>query len=90
MAMGAIRSTKGGLNHLLFDWSGLACFANKKQKIVSCHAAESKPVKQEVNGAVILSPFSIPLLKVMAGLAVSIQTIGSVFRDIHEQAKCSS
>ncbi len=26
-----------------------------KTKIVSCHTAESKPVKQEVNGTVILS-----------------------------------
>jgi len=27
-----------------------------KTKIVSCHTADSKPVKQEVNGTVILSP----------------------------------
>jgi hypothetical protein len=31
-----------------------------KAKIVSCHTADSKPVKQEVNCTVILSPFSIP------------------------------
>jgi hypothetical protein len=32
-----------------------------KTKIVSCHTTDSKPVKQEVNGTVILpSPFSIP------------------------------
>jgi len=30
-----------------------------KTKIVSCHSANSKLVKQEVNGTVIL-PFSIP------------------------------
>ncbi len=30
-------------------------------KIVSCHTADSKPVKQEVN-SMILSPFSIPRL----------------------------
>jgi hypothetical protein len=27
-----------------------------KTKIVSCHTADSKPVKQEVNGSVILPP----------------------------------
>ena len=27
-----------------------------KTKIVSCHTADSKPVKQEVNGTVILIP----------------------------------
>jgi hypothetical protein len=32
-----------------------------KTKIVSCHTANSKPVKQEVNGTVIL-PFSISWL----------------------------
>ncbi len=37
---------------LLFDWFGLVCFANKN-KIVSCHTADSKPVKQEINGTVI-------------------------------------
>ncbi len=34
------------------DWSVL----QNKTKIVSCHTADSKPVKQEVNGTVIL-PF---------------------------------
>ena len=28
--------------------------------IVSCHTADSKPVKQEVNGTVILPPLEIP------------------------------
>jgi hypothetical protein len=31
-----------------------------KTKIVSCHAADSKPVKQEVNGTVILPPLAFP------------------------------
>ncbi len=31
-----------------------------KTKIVSCLTAESKPVKQEVNGAVILPPLVFP------------------------------
>ncbi len=31
-----------------------------KIKIVSCHAADSKPVKQEANGTVILSPLVFP------------------------------
>ncbi len=36
-----------------------------KTKIVICHAADSKPVKQEVNGTVILPPllFPAPTLK---------------------------
>ncbi len=42
-----------------FDWFGLVCFANKT-KIVSCHTANSKPVKQEVNGTVILPPLVFP------------------------------
>jgi hypothetical protein len=31
-----------------------------KTKIVICHTADSKPVKQEVNGAVILPPLVFP------------------------------
>ncbi len=31
-----------------------------KTKIVSCHTADSKPVKQEVNGTVILPPLVFP------------------------------
>jgi hypothetical protein len=44
---------------LLFDWLGLVCF-QIKTKIVSCHTAESKPVKQKVNGTVILPPLVFP------------------------------
>ncbi len=33
-----------------------------KTKIVSCHTADSKPVKQEVNGTVILPPLVSLLL----------------------------
>jgi hypothetical protein len=43
----------------LFDWFALVCFANKN-KIVSCHTADSKPVKQEVNNTVILPPLVFP------------------------------
>jgi len=32
----------------------------QKKKIVSCHTANSKPVKQEVNGRVILLPLVFP------------------------------
>jgi hypothetical protein len=44
-----------------------------KTKIVSCHTANSKAVKQEVNGTVILdtSPFSIPCLKVDFSLGLT-------------------
>jgi hypothetical protein len=38
------------------DWSALKI----KTKIVSCHTADSKPVKQEVNGTVILFPLVFP------------------------------
>jgi hypothetical protein len=54
---------KGGKYHctvdLLFDWFGLVCFANKT-KIVSCHKADSKPVKQKVNSTTILPPLVFP------------------------------
>ncbi len=36
------------------------CVLQIKTKIVSCHAAASKPVKQEVNGIVILPPLVFP------------------------------
>jgi hypothetical protein len=32
-----------------------------KTRIVSCHTADSKPVKQEVNGTVILPPLVFPV-----------------------------
>ncbi len=38
------------------DWPALQI----KTKIVSCHAAVSKPVKQEVNDTVILPPLVFP------------------------------
>ncbi len=41
-----------------------------KTKIVSCHTADSKPVKQEVNGTVILSPLAFPGLGHKNTLAV--------------------
>jgi hypothetical protein len=44
---------------LLFDWVGLVCFENKN-KNVSCHTADSKPVKQEVNSTVIFPPLVFP------------------------------
>jgi hypothetical protein len=39
-----------------FDESALQI----KTKIVSCHTADSKPVKQEVNGTVNLPPLEFP------------------------------
>jgi len=41
----------------LFDWYGLVCFENKT-KIVSSHTTDSRAVKLEVNGSVIL-PFLV-------------------------------
>ncbi len=39
-----------------------SCFTGLeiKTKNVSCHTADSKPVKQEVNGTVILPPLVFP------------------------------
>ncbi len=34
-----------------------------KTKIVSSHTADSKPVKQEVNGTVILPPLVFPAIR---------------------------
>jgi hypothetical protein len=67
-------NTRRGKYHctvdLLFDWFGFVCFANKnkncwsvlqiKTKNVSCRTADSKSVKQEVNGTVILPPLVFP------------------------------
>ncbi len=53
---------------LLFDWFGLVCFANKNKNcqlsVVSCHTADRKVVKQEVNGTVILPPLVFPALTI--------------------------
>jgi hypothetical protein len=56
-------NTKGGSITVLstscltgLNWSVLQI----KTKIVSSHAADSKPVKQEVNGTVILPPLVFP------------------------------
>ncbi len=38
------------------DWSVLQI----KTKMVSCHTADYKPVKQEVNGTMILPPLVFP------------------------------
>jgi hypothetical protein len=46
---------------LLFDWTILQI----KTKIVSCYTADSKPVKQEANRTMILSPLVFPGLSVV-------------------------
>jgi len=43
-----------------------------KTKIVNCHTADSKPVKQEVNGTVILPPLVFPALSVSAIAAATL------------------
>jgi hypothetical protein len=57
-------NTKGGSITVLLT-SGLTGLDKSvlkiKTKIVSCHTANSKPVKQEVNGTVILPPFVFPV-----------------------------
>jgi hypothetical protein len=52
--------------NLLFDWFVLVCFANKT-KLFSKHTADSKPVKQEVNGTVILPPLAFAASTVDTG-----------------------
>jgi hypothetical protein len=56
-------NTKGGSITVLLTSSltGLdSMFLQIKTKIVICHTGDSKPVKQEVNGTVILSPLVFP------------------------------
>jgi hypothetical protein len=51
---------------LLFDWFGLVYFENKKQKLSVVHTVDSKSVKQEVNGTVILPPLVFPAAGIQA------------------------
>ncbi len=63
-------NTKGGKHHctidLLFDWFGFSLL-QIYTKIVSCHTANSKPVKQEVDGTVILPPLVFPVWTLVKG-----------------------
>jgi hypothetical protein len=57
------RNTKGGSINvpLTSCLTGLDLYVLQiKTKIVSCHTADSKPVKQEVNGTAILHPLVFP------------------------------
>ncbi len=45
--------------NLLFGWFGLVCL-QIKTKIVSCHTPDFEPVKQEVNGTLILPSLVFP------------------------------
>ena len=59
-------NTKGGriTVPLTFCFTGMdSSVLQIKTRIVSCHTAESKPVKQEVNGTVILPLLVFPALK---------------------------
>jgi hypothetical protein len=49
-----------------------------KAKIVSCHTADSKPVKQEVNGTVILPPIVFPGLTVNTSYTTEHHTLKNV------------
>ena len=58
-------NTKGGSITVLFTscLTGLdESVLEIKRKIFCCHTADSKPVKQEVNGTVILPPLVFPAL----------------------------
>jgi hypothetical protein len=51
------------------------CVLQIKTKHVSCPTADSKPVKQEVNGTAILPPLRIPWLSLLDAVAAQILTI---------------
>ncbi len=56
-------------------------FLQIKTKIVSCHTADSKPVKQEVNGTMILPPLAFPsqALVLWRGSYPLLQYVGAPF-----------
>jgi len=55
---------------LIFTNTQFRYFFQIKTKIVSCHSADSKPVKQDFNGTVILTPSVFPaLILFLAGFA---------------------
>ncbi len=58
VAKGILKGKYHCIIDLLFDWFGLVCFA--KKKIVRGHTANSKLVKQEVSGTVILPHLVFP------------------------------
>ncbi len=47
-----------------------------KTKIVSCHTADSKPVKQEVNGTVTIPPLVFPAMAVPSAQAAEPKSFG--------------
>ena len=49
-----------------------------KTKIVSCHTADSKPVKQEVNGTVILPPLVFPGYSITVTLYSNSYSLGQL------------
>ncbi len=58
---------------ILIDWSG--------SKIIRCHTADSKPVKQEVNGTVILPPLVFPALlnNQISSLRIALKRVNTTF-----------
>ncbi len=51
-----------------------------KTKIVSCHTADSKPVKQEVNSTVILLPLVFPALSFLKKIRLPWKNVCSIKR----------
>ncbi len=49
-----------------------------KTTIVSCHTADSKPVKQEVNGIVTLPPLVIPALDHGAHIPIERESLSEI------------
>jgi hypothetical protein len=53
-------------------------------KIVRCHTANSKPVKQEVNGTVILPPLVFPVYNYDIVLQTKVRLVPDVNFDIYD------
>ncbi len=70
------------------------CVLQIKTKIVSCHTADSKPVKQEVNGTVILPPLVFHVAALIASLKnklhlENIQFISQYIHKVHNNKQTS-
>jgi len=49
----------------LTSWLTVVDYSVLQIKMVICHTVDSKPVKEEVNGTVILPPLVFPVLSIM-------------------------
>ncbi len=73
-------NTKGGSITVLLTFC--LTVLQIQTKNVSCHTADSKPVKQEVNGIVILHPWVFPALALIKYCAPHVKNIKCVFMSV--------